>query len=174
MSWVIMALRKSELSAALMRKRDELLKISQKLMDLHKYGNNIADGLITPNEFSTLPNSFLQRQMNYRNSSVPYAYNRAMQRMELLKGGILPGGSGMITDPSKLTPQQMQIFFMDSFRTELENVSRYETKKIKVEEESLMQEKLKLETSVNAMEAELNNIRQSVDKEIKDNAIKLA
>lgn len=174
MSWVVLSSRKGELVAAIMRQRNKLLQISQKLMDLQQYGTNIADGIVTPNEFSTIPNAYMQRQLNYMGMAVPFAYNQAMQKTEMLKGGMMPGSMGMMMDPSKLTQQQVQMFFMDRFRTELENISRIEQKKINVEEKKLTQEKLQAETQLKALEAELETVKQSEDKSIKDNAIKLA
>jgi len=173
MSWVTLSMRKGELKARIARMRQELLKKSEELMELQHYGSNIADGIITFDEIANTPSSFMERQHRFMAFSIPFAFNQAMQKTQMMQSGLLPGMS-MFADPSQLTQEQIQIFMMGRFRAELENMSRVEEKNIQLEEKKLTQEKIQIETQLKAMEAELQQVEQAEGQAIKSEAIKLA
>lgn len=183
MSWVMLSLRKMALRQKISDFEMKSVQISQRIMDLHSYGSNIADGVITYSELATCPSSLFGTQMNFMADSSQVAYqsaqiktDAALGQMQALQNGT--GGqynyAGASINPAYANPDQAYLLFNEIYKQELEEYSKEITAQLDQEEKELQTEKDRIETQLKAAEAELESLNQSIDQNIKNDAIKLA
>ncbi len=183
MSWVMLSLRKMALRQRISDFEMKSVQISQRIMDLQSYGNNIADGVITYSELATCPSSLFGTQMGFMADSSQVAYqsaqiktDAALAQMQALQDGT--GGQYNYTstniNPAYANPEQAYLLFNEIYKEELEEYSKEITAQLNQEEKELQTEKDRVETQLKAAEAELENLQNSIDQNIKNDAIKLA
>ncbi len=184
MSWVFLALRKSQLKQRLNVYQNRLLQISQRIMDMQQMAANIADGKITYQEMGQTPSSVFGSQMNYMTQSAPIAYQSAsiktdafLQNMDAINQGTggqyLYGMDGMNT--SYLQNGQISPFlvFNDIYEQELKAFADQYAQEVNREEAALEQEKITLETQIKAIEAEYKSVDETLGQNIDNDAIQL-
>ena len=105
--YAIFTMRKLQLTQRINQLQYRQMQLAQRLADLSAYAGNIADGIITPNEFMNSPASIFGVQMNYLNSSIPKALYQAGTATQMYMTNInnmnaMSGGQyGMAVDPGK-------------------------------------------------------------------------
>lgn len=177
MSWVVIALRKQELRNRINDLTTMQIAISQEIMDLQKYGSNIADGVITAQEGASVPSRYFGTQMDFINNSSSVAYMSATDKTDayLTQMQELAANTGK---QYNYTVEDMTVqpalLFNEIYKNELEEYARMVTAQINEKEKALEGQKLTLETQLKAAQAEYESISQSLDNNIKDSAIKLA
>ena len=150
------------------------MEISQKLQDLSVYAGNVADGVITPDEFMSSPASIFGVNMNYFNNSVPQALYDASRATQIYNANMLNmnaaagGHYGMLIDQSK--PQQLQanqfFIFNAFFKQALDAAGKAEAAKVKRLETDITNQKLMIETQLKAAETELQKVEEQESKNI--------
>ena len=158
------------------------MEISQKLQDLSVYAGNVADGVITPDEFMSSPASIFGVNMNYFNNSVPQALYDASRATQIYNANMLNmnaaagGHYGMLIDQSK--PQQLQanqfFIFNAFFKQALDAAGKAEAAKVKRLETDITNQKLMIETQLKAAETELQKVEEQESKGIESSAPKYA
>lgn len=183
MTWVMLSLRKMQLTQRVSNFEAKLLDISQRIMDLQNYASNIADGVITYNEAANCPSSMFGTQMNFMSASAPIAYQSAqvktnayLQQMQALQNttGNQYGYAQGTIDATYANSDQAYLLFNQIYKQELEEYSKEVSKQLNQEEKELQQEKLRIESQLKAAEAELQSVSESETKNIQSGAIKLA
>lgn len=147
-----------------------LQKITKKLMDLQKYSSLIAGGKIEAETLVALPGSTLGRACDYftraNNAAILYSQNEAPMFINLWR-------QQQVTQPTPELQQQMSVFIMKKLAEQArDKVLEAETRQLKIDEEALTQEKEKLETLAQSIEAELKAAKESRNKGIQDMAPK--
>ena len=173
--YAVFTMRKLQLTERINRLQLELMKISQKQQDLSVYAGNVADGMITPNEFMNSPASIFGVNMNFFNSSVPKAlyqasmssqmYNAQMMNMNQMSGGQY----GMAVDPANPPSiYQNQFFVFNSFfKQALEAAGKAEAANIKRLEKDLEAQRLAIDTQLKSATQELEKVEKAEDEGIK-------
>ncbi len=183
MSWVMLSLRKMALRQRISAIEMKSVQISQRIMDLQSYANNIADGVVTYSELANCPSSLFGTQMNFMADSSQVAYqsaqiktDAAIQQMQMLQDGT--GGQYNYTstsiNPAYANPEQAYLLFNEIYKEELKEYSNQISVQLNEEEKALQTEKDRIETQLKAAEAELETLSQTIDSNIKNDAIKLA
>lgn len=180
--YAIFTMRKLQLTQRINNLQHRLMQISQKLQDLSVYAGNVADGVITPSEFTSSPASIFGVNMNFFNNSVPRALYQASQATQMYNANIMnmnaaSGGQyGALVDPSQ--PNSIyanQYFVFNSFfKQALDAAGKAEGAKIKRLETDLTSQKLMIETQLKAAEAELQTVEKAEENGIKASAPKYA
>jgi len=179
----MLSLRKMALKQRISDFEMKSVQIQQRIDDLANYGNNIADGVITYSELATCPSSLFGTQMGFMADSSQVAYqsaqiktDAALQQMQALQNGT--GGQYNYTstgiNPAYANPDQAYLVFNEIYKQELEEYSKEISAQLNEEEKQLQSEKDRIETQLKAAEAELENLQNSIDQNIKNDAIKLA
>ena len=183
MSWVMLSLRKMALKQRISDFEMKSVQISQRIMDLQSYANNVADGVITYSEAATCPSSLFGTQMNFMADSSQVAYQSAqikthayLQQMQTLQG--TTGGqynlASTSVNPQYANTDQAYLLFNEIYKQELQEYTKEISAQINEEEKQLQAEKDRVETQLKAAEAELESLSQAIDSNIKNDAIKLA
>lgn len=147
-----------------------LQKITKKLMDLQQYSALIGSGEVRPETLAALPGSMFGRAMGY----LANANNSAYQYMQQTA----PAISSIWMQQQPYPPNQQQQRMMNEFIMQQlyqqgrDKALQVETKLLKVDEEKLTQEKEKLETLAQSIEAELKAAKEARNKGIQDMAPK--
>lgn len=179
MAWVTCSIRSMSL---LNRKFDmnmQLMKISQRLMDLQTFGSNIANGAVSASAMASCPSSMFGTQSAYLSQSAQVAYQSAsvktndyLQRIGMINQGT--NGQYQLAAEGQNSQTQPYLIFNEIYKQELKECANKLTEKINAEEKQLTQKKLTLETQLKAVEAEYESIQKTIDDDIKNSAIKLA
>ena len=147
-----------------------LQKITKKLMDLQEYSALIAGGEMRPEHLAGLPSSMFGRAIGYLTNANSSAYNYMQQTAPAINS------IWMQQQPTPPTPQQQQMmteFIMKQlYQQGRDKALQIETKFLKIDEEKLTQEKEKLETLAQSIEAELKSAKEARNKGIQDMAPK--
>ena len=158
------------------------MQLAQRLADLSAYAGNIADGIITPNEFMNSPASIFGVQMNYLNSSIPKALYQAGTATQMYMTNInnmnaMSGGQyGMAVDPGNPNSIYVNQFFVFNsyLKQALEAAGKAEAAKIKQMETNIQSEKLQIDTQLKAAEKELEGVEEAESKGIERSTPKYA
>lgn len=182
MSWAMLSLRKSALKQRINDLEFKSIQLSQRMMDLQSYANNIADGVITYSEAATCPSSMFGTQMNFMASSSGVAYESAqiktdaylqqMQSLQATTGGQYNYASTS-TNAAYANSDQAYLLFNEIYKEELKEYSKEISAQINEEEKQIQTEQTRVETQLKAAEAELESLSSAIDTDIKNDAIKL-
>ena len=180
--YAIFTMRKLQLTQRINQLQYRQMQLAQRLADLSAYAGNIADGIITPNEFMNSPASIFGVQMNYLNSSIPKALYQAGTATQMYMTNInnmnaMSGGQyGMAVDPSKPNSIYVnQVFVFNSYlKQALEAAGKAEAAKIKQMETNIQSEKLQIDTQLKAAEKELEGVEDAESKGIERSTPKYA
>jgi hypothetical protein len=147
-----------------------LTKLTKKLRDLQQYSAAISNGGVSIGDLLSSPGSMLGRTMNYlgfaHNNALQYAQQNApyMQQMYMQQMG---------QSQSAAQQQQMNEYIMRQLYKQGRDMAlQQETKNLKLEEDTLTQEKEKLESLGKEVDAELKAAKEARDSSIKDMAPK--
>ena len=147
-----------------------LQKITQKLMDLQQYSALIGNGEVRPEHLASLPGSMFGRAINYLSNANISAYNYMQQTAPAINSIWM---QQQPTPPTQQQQQMMSAFIMQQlYQQGRDKALQIETKLLKVDEEKLAQEKEKLETLAQSIEAELKSAKEARNKGIQDMAPK--
>ena len=180
--YAIFTMRKLQLTQRINQLQYRQMQLAQRLADLSAYAGNIADGIITPNEFTNSPASIFGVQMNYLNSSIPKALYQAGTATQMYMTNInnmntMSGGHyGMAVDPSNPNSIYVnQVFVFNSYlKQALEAAGKAEAAKIKQMETNIQSEKLQIDTQLKAAEKELEGVEDAESKGIERSTPKYA
>ena len=180
--YAIFTMRKLQLTQRINQLQYRQMQLSQRLMDLATYAGNVADGILTPEEFMSSPASIFGVQTNFLNSSIPKALFQAgtatqMHINNIMNMNAMSGGQyGMLVDPSNPNSIYANQFFIFNsyFKPALEAAGKAEAAKIKKLETNIQMEKQQIETQLKAAEAELKSVEEAETKGIEASAPKFA
>ena len=175
-------MRKLQLTQRINQLQYRQMQLAQRLADLSAYAGNIADGIITPNEFMNSPASIFGVQMNYLNSSIPKALYQAGTATQMYMTNInnmnaMSGGQyGMAVDPGNPNSIYVNQFFVFNsyLKQALEAAGKAEAAKIKQMETNIQSEKLQIDTQLKAAEKELEGVEEAESKGIERSTPKYA
>lgn len=159
--YAIFTMRKLMLTNRINSIQLKMMEISQKTMDLASYSANIADGNVSIEELANSSASIYQRQMLFNQVNGANANVQADAAMQNLiaSGGIANAqASGAEVNLNSLFTS----FYQNAMKSAAEN----EQKKISVMEKELDQQRLKLETQLQAAQKELEQVEQAETKGI--------
>lgn len=180
--YAIFTMRKLQLTQRINNLQFRLMELSQRLQDLSVYSGNVADGIISPSEFTSSPASIFGANMNFFNNSVPKAlfeasrssqmYNAQMMNMNAASGGQY----GMAVDPSNPNSIYANQYFVFNafFKQALDAAGKAEAAKVKRLETDITNQKLMIETQLKAADTELQKVEEQETKNIERTAPKYA
>ncbi|MDD3237614.1 MAG: hypothetical protein PHV37_05895 [Candidatus Gastranaerophilales bacterium] len=177
--YAIFTMRKLMLTNRVNNLNAKLMEISQKTQDLANYAANISDGVITPEEAANSSASLFQRQSNYMsttfNNSMAQA-NQATQAYTAQYNALNQQSNGSLAntiDPSGTTSSlNTSALYQSYLKQAMQAAGNSEQKKIEAIEKELDQQRLKLETQLNAAQAELTKVEEAETKAIEKSAPK--
>lgn len=154
--------------------RMKQMKLHDRLMDLARYSANIADGIVTPEEFSTSPASIFGRQMGFMMNAIPMAMIQGSQAFAMYMGQYGAQLQAFGRDPAmammmNANPMMLQMNF---FKQALERQGKIEQEKIHVEEKKIQKELAGIEVMIKMLEGQEQSISRAVDREARQGAPK--
>ncbi len=186
MSWLIMSLRRSELQKSISDHTYEKLEISRQMRKLSSFSNSIGDGTITPSEIASLGSDLFGDAldfMQYANESASqvaqtqtdyYAgtYESITQEQYYNNPNIASQAQLYYDENGQLDTETMYSEFYEEALKEF--ATKYFQPYLKEKEEEMENKKTELETLVEAEQAELEQLKNSISTEIQNNTIKLS
>ena len=147
-----------------------LTKLTKKLRDMQQYAATVGNGSVSIGDLLNSPGSMMGRTMNY----LAFAHNSSMQYMQQN----LPLMQQMYQQQmaQQQNPQQQQM--MQNYMMKMlymqgrDRAAQIEAKNLNMEEQSIAQEKEKLETQLAEVNQELKSAKEARDQGIKDMAPK--
>lgn len=179
MGWVTCSLRKQALNIRRENMNYRLIELSQKLQDLQTFGNNIADGMVSDVDASSVSSSYFGTQLGFMQQSSAIAYRRARQETDayLQQAGYINQGTGgqyTLAANGEGGNVNASLIFNDRYKKAMEECSKEIQKRIKDLEIKISNEKNTLETQLKAVDAEYEAMDKAIESDIKRSAIKLA
>lgn len=177
MTWIMMSMRKMQLKKELSDLTANEVKISQKIQDLAKYANNIADGTITFNEAASCPSGMFGTQLDFMANSSQAAYQSAQVKtnaymQQLAQTNSMTGNQyGYAMGTADNTAYDQATIFNEIYKEELKEYAQQMQDTVNEYEEQLEAEKEQIETQIQAKEAELQAYDKTISQNIQEGAI---
>ena len=187
MAWLLMSLRRSELTRSMNQHTYEKLQLSRQIRKLSSFSNAIGDGKIMPSEIAGLDSELFGEALDFMGYSTQAAeeiaygktqdYERAFNWVtaeQYANNPALAAQAELYFDPetgSLDTSEMYEKFYEEALKEYAEKVI---TPKLKEKEEELEDKKNELETLVELEKAELDEIKNSISSEIQNSTIKLS
>ena len=177
--YAIFTMRKLMLTNRVNQLNFKLMQLAQKTQDLASYSANISDGIITPEEAANSPASLFNRQSAYMTSTMPNALNQAnlaTQTYMAQYNAMNQSSNGQLMntiDSTGTTSTINEAALRSSyFQQAMEAAAKNEQKKIQAIEKEMDQQRLTLETQLQAAQAELKSVEEAEGKAIEASAPK--
>ena len=187
MAWVLLALRRSELTQSISQHTYEKLQISREMRKLSSFSNAIGDGIISPSEITGLSASLFGDAMDFMGYSneaaneiaqeqtafYEQAYSGITQEQYYSNSGIAAQAQ-LYFDPETGgldTTAMYSKFYEEALK---EYAQKCVMPLLKEKEEELEDKKNELDTLVEAEQAELQQLKDSISQEIQNSTIKLS
>lgn len=177
--YAIFTMRKLMLTNRVNQLNLKLMQIAQKTQDLANYAANISDGIITPEEAANSPASMFQRQNTYMGTTMQnslFQANQATQAYMNQYNAMNQASNGQLAnsiDPSGATSTPNVNMLTNSFfKQAMEAAAKNEEKRIAALEKELDQQRLKIDTQLQAAQAELTKVEEAESKAIEKSAPK--
>ncbi len=186
MAWLLMSLRRSELTTSINQHQYEKLQITKQLRKLTSFANAIGDGSITPSEVSSLGSELFHDALNFMEASNIAAnevanyqvdeygelYSNITQQQYYNNPSIAAQAQLYFDENGQLNTEKMYSEFYEQALKEF--VEKYVNPELKEKEEELQQKQNELESLVEEEQAELQALKQSISSEIQNSTIKLS
>ncbi len=186
MAWLLMSLRRSELTRSINQHQYEKLQITRQLRQLSSFTSAIGDGSITPSEISSLGSDLFYDALNFMDASNIAANevaNYQVDEYEQLYSNVtqeqynnnvaLASQANLYFDENgQLNTEKMYSEFYEQALKDF--VEKYVTPVIKEKEEELQLKQNELEMLVEEEQTELQSLKQSISSEIQNSTIKLS
>lgn len=186
MSWLLLSARKQELQYETNRTEQELLVLNTELRDLSNFSNAIADGIVTPEEMTSLSTSLFEDalQFNYEAGSAAYNVANAQTNTYLNQYNGLSmqdyySNQSLQQNVPLIYNQQTGMLDGQAMTAQLyeQNLAEYAAEYmgpiLNEYEKEITEKRNMLEQQLKAQEAELNSIDQKIDSAIEKSALKL-
>lgn len=187
MAWILLNTRRAELTRSINDLTREKLQLTRKMQELTAFTSAIADGNVTPDELSSMSSEFAIQGIDLNEA----AFNYADEHSETMTNVYLDQYSGLTQDEYFANSSLMEkaSLFWDAqtgdldgnqIKTDLmekymkEYVNNYVEPQLKAYEDAYNEEKINLETQVQTMQAELQQLDEQVSNNIQQDVIKLA
>ena len=186
MAWLLMSLRRSELTRSVNQHQFEKLQISNQLRKLSSFSLAIGDGSITPSEISSLGSDLFYDSLNFMEASNMAAnevanyqvdeygslYENLTKEQYYNNPSIAAQAQLYFDENGQLNTSKMyEEFYQQALK---EFVEKYVTPALKEKEEELELKQNELEALVESEQAELQTLKQSISSEIQNSTIKLS
>jgi len=160
----------------LLRQKSEisfkLMQLNKKLTDLQQYAANIGDGNISMQSILNVPSSTFNRALAFMNYSHNGSIRGAQYNMQMMNPQINMQLQ-QIQQSNPNNPQAVEMYknwiFNNLYKQELEKYQKQETKLLNQQEQEIQQEKTRLSTQMQLIEARL----ESCDKMQQDSIQRL-
>ena len=186
MAWLLMSLRRSELTRSISEHTFEKLQITRQLRKLSSFSNAIGDGNITPSEISSLGTDLFGDAldfMGYSNEAAAQvaqeqtdyystAYETLTQEQYYNNPSIAAQAQLYYDENGALDTDRMYSEFYQQALKEF--AEKYMMPILKEKEEELENKKNDLEVLCEAEQAELQQLKGSISSEIQNSTIKLS
>lgn len=186
MAWLIMALRRSELQQSISDHTAEKLKLTRELRKLSSFSNAIGDGSITPSEIASLGTDLFGDALDF----MQYANDSATNIAETQTDYYSSVYENLTQEQYFNNPSiasQAQLYYDESGNLDTESIyanfyeealkdfaTNYFQPYLKEKEEEIQDKQTELETLVEAEEAELEELKNSISTQIQNNTVKLS
>ena len=186
MAWLLLSLRRSELTQSISEHTYEKLQISRQIRKLSSFSNSIGDGHITPSEIASLGTDLFGDAldfMGYSNEAAAQvaqeqtdyfatAYDTLTQEQYYNNPSIAAQAQLYYDESGALDTERMYSQFYEQALKEF--AEKYMMPILKEKEEELENKKNELDTLVESEQAELQQLGQSISSEIQNSTIKLS
>ena len=169
MGLLIFAYRKQDI---IRRKSDlelTLMKLKQKLSDLHSYSSSIADGSVSLNDLMKAPPSVFNRMSMFMMYSHQGAMSGAQEKFNFITAtqGAVPQMPN-----AQLQQQYAQMLFNNLYKQEKEKFLEREKYTLNEQDKKISQQSETIQAQLKMLEAELASTKEGEDKYAKDSAPK--
>ena len=185
MSWIMMSLRRAELTRSINDHTYEKLQLSRQLRRLSSFSNAIGDGSITPSEIASLGTDLFGDAldfMGYSNDAAAEvaaeqtdyyatAYDSLTQEQYYNNPSIAAQAELYYDENGALDTDRMYSKFYEEALKEF--AEKYFMPILKEKEQEIQDKQNELETLVETEQAELQQLKQSVSQEIQNSTIRL-
>ncbi len=186
MGWITMSLRRSELQRSINDHTYEKLKLSRQLRDLTSFSNAIGDGTISPSEIASLGSDLFGTAldfMGYSNEAAATiaseqtdyyatAYDDITQQQYYNNPSIASQAQLYYDENGNLDTSTMYANFYEKALEEY--VEQYITPLLNEKQKEIENKQTELETLVASEEAELQQLKESINQNIQQSTIQLA
>ena len=187
MAWILLNTRRAELTRSINEKTREKLELMREMRNLTSFSSAVADGNISPDELSNLSSHYIGEGMNLNEIS----FNYADEQSDEMTNYYLDQYSGLTQDEYFANSSLMQKanLFWDADTGELdgnqiksdlleqymkEYVQKYVEPELKAFEDAYEEQKIDLETQIQTMQAELDQLDENIRNNIQKDVIKLS
>ena len=185
MAWILLNARRAELTRSINDLTYQKLKLQREIRNLTAFSNAIADGNVTPDELSSLSSHFLSQGLELNDTTFGYASDASRE----MAGHYIDQYSGLTedeyfqnstlmnkvnlywNDEGQLDEEQIGADLLEQYMKEY--VQKYVEPELKAYEDEYEEEKLNIETQVEAMETEYNQLGEKISSEIQQDTVKL-
>jgi len=171
MGLLIFAYRKQDI---IRRKSDlelQLMKMKERLFDLHSYSSSISDGSVSLNDLMKAPASMFNRMSTFMMYSHQGAMAGAQEKYNFMS--MTPGAMPQMQNP-QMQQQYSQMLFKNLYDQEREKFKKVEENVLNEQDKQISQKSETIQAELKMLEAELTSTREAEDKAAKDSAPKYA
>ena len=186
MAWLLMSLRRSELTRSINEHTYQKLQLTNQLRRLSSFSNAIGDGSITPSEIASLGSDLFGDAldfMGYSNEAAAQvaqeqtdyyatAYDSLTQEQYYNNPSIAAQAELYYDETGSLDTDRMYAKFYEEALKEF--AQNYMMPILKEKEQEIQDKQNELETLVESEQAELQELKSSISNEIQNTTIKLS
>jgi len=185
MAWVMLSLRRSELTKSISDHTYEKLQLSRQLRKLSKFSNAVGDGNISPSEIAGLGIDLFGEALDFMGYGSDWAKEKAEEQTsyydtafskvaedQMYAMATSAGSKLYLNENGTLDTYAMYQQFYEQAMKEFAEKELMPI--LKEKEEELENKKNELDTLTEAEQAELQQINQSISQEIQNSTIKLS
>ena len=186
MAWILLNTRRAELTRSINDLTYEKLRLQREIRKLTSFATAIADGNVTPDELSSLSSHYIGEAINLNETSFNYASDNAenmtntyldqfanLTQDEYYANSSLMQKANLYwdADTGELDGNQINSDLLEQYMKEY--VQKYVEPDLKAYEDEYEEQKIDLETQIQTMEAERDQLDEKISSSIQKDTIKL-
>ena len=187
MAWILLNTRRAELTRSINDLTYKKLQLQREIRELSSFSSAIADGNVTPDELSSLCSHYIGEGINLNNASFEYANensdnmtNEYLNQFSGLTQDEYYANSSLMqkanlywnAETGELDEEQIRADLLERYMKEY--VQKYVEPELKAYEDEYEEQKIDLETQIQTMEAELQQLDEKISNNIQQGTIKLS
>ena len=186
MAWLLMSLRRSELTDSLNYLHREVLQLNRQRQRLSSFSNAIGDGSITPSEIASLGPEMFYDGLNFMAASNEAAdmvaaqqcseydalYGNITQQQYYNNPAIAAQASLYFDENGNLDTDKMYSEFYE--KALVEYVQKYVEPWLHEKENEIDKQKNELETQIELEQQELDSLKESISSQIQNSTIRIS
>ena len=187
MAWILLNTRRAELTRSINDLTRQKLQLMREIRNLTSFSSAIADGNVTPDELQSLSSHYIGEGINLNEVTSNYAdthsdelTNTYLDQYSNLTQDEYFANSSLMqkanlywdADTGELDGNQIKSDLLEQYMKEY--VQKYVEPELKAYEDEYEEQKINLETQIEAQEAELQQLGDKISNNIQQGTIKLS